>query len=470
MLRKAIYTRYAVSFLGILFTVSSIFFVTFYLDVYEFAVWGIANSLIYFLTQIGQLTYVQYVEKYFPNLEHSEMFSKLIKFIKTVILFLPIWFLILIFLDNLNYFEKYKIENIEILFLLISLSIFIESTNEIISKYVLSIEKTIKYDQIDFILNKFLKLIFFLILLINHYSIYHLLFTNLIIKFFYISIVIVQNGQSLSSIISEFIKAKVFKDNFLSLSYSSAAFLIKTLHVSFLNIVFLIFTPFVSSSEIATFSLCIFIINNLRPVSSSISALLIPKISRNIQLKNKDTKLLNFTTNLSALIGSGFVLASMVLFLLRDFYVLYFDDYLDNFYYLIVLSIFASTINSLYAPKFFHIKFSNEEGKILIFTLINYFSLVALNTFFEGSLNIILIYIIFELINFLIVQSLYYLRKYEGNKIINSPAYIFAAVATSLIYFEIYLNIQILILILLSILLKGIVSISKEYKKYLDIN
>ena len=36
--------------------------------------------------------------------------------------------------------------------------------------------------------------------------------------------------------------------------------------------------------------------------------------------------------------------------------------------------------------------------------------------------------------------------------------------------FEIYLNIQILILILLSILLKGIVSISKEYKKYLDIN
>lgn len=470
MLKKAIFTRYATSSLGIFFTALNIFFVTFYLDVNEFAVWGIANSLIYFLTQIGQLTYVQYVEKYFPNLEHNEMFSKLIKFIKTVILFLPVWFLILICLNYFDYFEKYKIENIEILFLLISLSIFIESTNEIVSKYILSIEKTTKYDQIDFTFNKLFKLIIFLILLVNNFSIYHLLFTNLVIKCLYVLTVIFQNGQNFKSIISEFVKTKVFKDNFLSLSYSSSAFLIKTLHVSFLNIVFLMFTPFVSSNEVATYSLCIFIINNLRPVSSSMSALLIPKISRNIQLKNKDTKLLNFITNLSAMVGSLFVLASMVLFFLRDLYTLYFNDYLDNFYFLIVLSIYASTINSLYAPKFFHIKFSNEEGKILILTFINYFSLLTLNAYFEGSLNIILIYIIFELINFLIVQLLYYLRKYEGNKIINSPSYIFATISTILIYFEIYLNIPLLILILLLTLLIGVVNISKDYKKYMDIN
>ena len=196
MLKKAIFTRYATSSLGIFFTALSIFFVTFYLDVNEFAVWGIANSLIYFLTQIGQLTYVQYVEKYFPNLEHNEMFSKLIKFIKTVILFLPVWFLILICLNYFDYFEKYKIENIEILFLLISLSIFIESTNEIVSKYILSIEKTTKYDQIDFTFNKLFKLIIFLILLVNNFSIYHLLFTNLVIKCLYVLTVIFQNGQN----------------------------------------------------------------------------------------------------------------------------------------------------------------------------------------------------------------------------------------------------------------------------------
>ena len=464
MLKKAIFTRYVTNSLGILFTALNIFFLTFYLDVNEFAVWGIANSLIYFLTQIGQLTYVQYVEKYFPNLEHNEMFTKLLKFIKTVTLFLPIWFLILNYLNYLNYFEKYKIENIDILFILISLSIFIESTNEIINKYILSIEKTAKYDQIDFTFNKLFKLIIFLILLVNNFSIYHLLFTNLTLKFLYIFIVIFQNGQNFKSIIFGFVNTKVFKDNFLSLSYSSSAFLIKTLHISFLNIVFLMFTPFVSSNEVATYSLCIFIINNLRPVSSSISALLIPKISRNIQLKNKDTKLLNFITNLSALVGSLFVLGSMILFFLRDFYTLFFDDYLDNFYFLIVLSIYASTINSIYASKFFHIKFSNDEGKILILTFINFLSLLTLNAFFEGSLNIVLIYIIFELINFLIVQLLYYLRKYEGNKIINSPPYIFATISITLIYFEVYLNISLLILILLLILLKGIVDISKEYK------
>ena len=32
------------------------------------------------------------------------------------------------------------------------------------------------------------------------------------------------------------------------------------------------------------------------------------------------------------MVGSLFVLASMVLFFLRDLYTLYFDDYLDNFY------------------------------------------------------------------------------------------------------------------------------------------
>ena len=50
------------------------------------------------------------------------------------------------------------------------------------------------------------------------------------------------------------------------------------------------------------------------------------------------------------------------------------------------------------------------------------------------------------------------------------PFIYFATISTILIYFEIYLNIPLLILILLLTLLIGVVNISKDYKKYMDIN
>ena len=98
MIRKRALIRYSTYFSGVSTTAVSIFLINYYLDSNEFAVWGVANSLIYILSQLGQLTYVQHVEKYFPNLSDKEKLKTLYKFIKTTIVFFPLWFFVLVLL------------------------------------------------------------------------------------------------------------------------------------------------------------------------------------------------------------------------------------------------------------------------------------------------------------------------------------------------------------------------------------
>ena len=68
MLKRQFLVRYLSYSLGTLLTVINLLLITYYLNIFQFAVWGVANSLIYIFSQLSQLTYVQYVEKYFPNL------------------------------------------------------------------------------------------------------------------------------------------------------------------------------------------------------------------------------------------------------------------------------------------------------------------------------------------------------------------------------------------------------------------
>jgi len=72
MIIKRAIIRYVTYFSGVSTTAISIFLINYFLDSNEFAVWGVTHSLIYILSQLGQLTYVQYVEKYFPNLDDNE--------------------------------------------------------------------------------------------------------------------------------------------------------------------------------------------------------------------------------------------------------------------------------------------------------------------------------------------------------------------------------------------------------------
>ena len=53
MLRKAATVRYFSYILGTLFTILNLFLITSLLDIFQFAVWGVANSLIYIFSQLG---------------------------------------------------------------------------------------------------------------------------------------------------------------------------------------------------------------------------------------------------------------------------------------------------------------------------------------------------------------------------------------------------------------------------------
>ena len=68
---------------------------------------------------------------------------------------------------------------------MITISVVIEASIEIVSKYLLTKEQTIGLDKNEFLYSKFLRLFIFVLLLINGFSIYHLLFTNIVLRSFY---------------------------------------------------------------------------------------------------------------------------------------------------------------------------------------------------------------------------------------------------------------------------------------------
>ena len=114
MFKTAVFTRYTTYMVGILTTAINLLMITYYLDVNEFAVWGIVSSIVYIFSQLDSLTYVQYIDKYFPNMSFEETKIKIYQFLKTIILFSPIWLSFLFLLDGLGYFDKFLIENIYI--------------------------------------------------------------------------------------------------------------------------------------------------------------------------------------------------------------------------------------------------------------------------------------------------------------------------------------------------------------------
>ena len=274
MIIKRAITRYLTYFLGVSTTAFSIFLINYFLDSNEFAVWGVTNSLIYILAQLGQLTYVQYVEKYFPNLSASEKKKTLYMFIKTTFVFFPLWFFILVMLYFLNYFSKFNISNIGYLFLMITISVVIEASIEIVSKYLLTTKDTIQLDKKEFIYSKLLRLFVFTLLLLNGFSIYHLLFTNILLRAFLFLRIINLEKEPFSRVFKNILKTHIWDNNFTKIRYTFVAFGIKALLISFLNILFLFYSSVSSSEAIAIASLGVLIINNLRPAVGSLTSLL----------------------------------------------------------------------------------------------------------------------------------------------------------------------------------------------------
>ena len=451
MLRKAATTRYISNIIGTGFTIANLFVITYLLDIYQFALWGVANSLIYIFSTIGQLTYVQYIEKYFPNYSLEKMNYYLYKFLKTIFFLIFFWLLCLYGLKQVGYFEKFNADNMFILFIIIAVLTFVESSIELSSKYLLALKKTEKYDLNELLIFKFLRLVVFYILLSNSYSVYYLLLTNLILRSLLLVRVLNFESSGIFFVIKSIFKSNIKIDNFENLSYTFVAFIIKTFKVTFLNVLFFILTIYSDNETIANYSLGILIINNLRPIFASLSGLLTPIISSNIAKQKNSAELFSLVNYLNKL-SIGFVILLTIYVTEYQFLIDYFlESFNNNVYKIILISVFASSITSLYTPKFLDVLFSNNEKKLLKLVGMNYFSCIAIYYAFGYfyNVNIFYIYILFELINLFLFSALY-----KGEKRSNYFSYSFLFTFT---YLGLYLYSTNLYMVLLAVCLIALI-------------
>tara|TARA_B100000941_G_scaffold196692_1_gene142597 strand:+ start:4 stop:1440 length:1437 start_codon:yes stop_codon:yes gene_type:complete len=465
MLRKAATVRYFSYILGTLLTITNLFIITYLLDIYQFAVWGVANSLIYIFSQFGQLTYVQYVEKYFPNFDKDKMNYFIYKFLKTISSLFFLWLLILFILEYVGYFDKFNAENLYIIFILISLLTIVESSIEVSSKYLLALNETRKFDLYELLIFKLSRLVIFYFLLINDYSVYYLLLTNLVIRSIFLASVLNYEKKGLIKIIKRIISSKIFDDNFKNISYTVKAFSLKSIQVTFLNVIFIILTTFSSNETIANYSLGILIINNIRPIISSLSSLLSPIISVNVEKSKDNSELINLVIFINAVL-IAFISISGYFVTEYQFIINLFLQSFDNDIYLIILiSIYASSIASLYYPKFLNLLFSNYERQLLIYFSLNYVG--CLTVFYTLSItyetNLIYFYIIFEVINLTITGYLFRKLNLNNNKNLLSISMLFVTIVIILKIFN--YPISSLLVVVIFLILFGFDSL-RLYKKF----
>jgi len=451
MFQKAVLTRYATYTVGIATTVVNMFMITYFLDVNEFAVWGIASSIIYVFSQLGQLTYVQYIDKFFPNMSLEECKLKINQFLKTICLFSPLWLSLFFIMDGLGYFSKFYIENIYILFLMLTSLVVLESSIEITSKYMLAINKSQSFDLNEFITLKLLRSLLFFVFLYSGFSIYHLFFISILLRSYFLLSILARNEESVLEFLKNIISANVFKNNFVDIHYTTVAFIIKTLQTTFLNVIFLIYSSFSVNTEIATFSLGILIINNLRPVISSFSSLLTPIISKRAKIGNESSNFLTFTSFLNTLISSFFVAGSFIIFIYRGLISEYFFEYTGNVIFVIVFSIIGSTFMSIYQPTLMFIKFSEKEKELLKLVFFNYLFLLIIFSFLQyfNLGNLIIFYMLFEIINLVICNYLFIRNFEKRNLFIYSYSYILNVVYLVMISINITINLYLAIVSIL---------------------
>ena len=451
MIIKRAITRYVTYFSGITTTAISIFLINYFLNPNEFAVWGITNSLIYILAQLGQLTYVQYIEKYFPNMNDEIKKKTLHMIIKTTFVFSPLWFIVLVILDYLNYFGKFNISNIVYLLLMITISVVIEASIEIFSKYLLTKKETIQLDKNEFIYSKLLRLIIFTVLLINGFSIYHLLFTNILLRaLLFIKIISLENEPT-SVVFRDIIKSNIFINNFSKIKYTFVAFGIKVLLISFLNLLFLFYSSFATSETIAVASLGVLIINNLKPAIGSLTSLLSPMISENVEKSIKNTELINNFLFINSFSASVFLVVSIIFVYAYNYFfniealVGYNPDWV------ILVSISACTISSLYYPKLWHVKFANLENqllKLLLSIFIATFLLFALAPF---NVDLLIFYMLFEVLVYFACSILYKTQFPKFKNRLSPSLYISGVIVLFYLYNFPYIFLPLTIYIVVSI-------------------
>ena len=238
---------------------------------------------------------------------------------------------------------------------------------------------------------------------------YYLLLTNLIIRSSFLLSVLNYDKRGIVNIIKSILSSRIFDDNFKNISYTSKAFILKSLQVTFLNVIFIILTIFSDNETIANYSLGILIINNIRPIISSLSSLLSPIISKNIDKRKDNTQLLNMVIYINGIIISFITLITIFVTKYKFIISIFLESFNPNIYSIILISVYASSIASLYYPKFISLLFSNYEKKLLFYFFLNYIGCLGLFYFLSNinDVNLIFFYIIFELVNLIISRTMY---------------------------------------------------------------
>lgn len=459
MIRKAAIYRLSTYSSGAILQIITLYLIIKYLEIYQFAIWGVANSFIFVFSIIGQAGFGQNIEKYFPNYKSKLRNILFFKFLKSIILFIPVWYFVLFLFNYLGYFAKYNANNLFILFLIIAFSSVSESLIQIFKSFLLIENLTKEYDLIDLFYGKVLKIIIFAILLTYGFSVYYLLFFNLIFRIFEIfhlmKIKNLLNYETLKNIIT----VKLSKDTFINFKYNIFAFLDKAFYVSFINVLFLISTIFTENLEISHFSIAILIINNLRPVMGSLSSLISPIISRNINQNISSKKISNSVIVTNSIFVT--VVINVALFLVNKHFL--YDDlffqYDIGIYKIIFTGVIASCLNSLYFPSYIENLYSNKERKMVVFTIINQIICVLLYLILKDIVlnNFIILFLFYEFNNYIFNTILLNRNKKLFNVAIsnlrNLRISLFVTILTVVFYFlDIYLyTFQIAITILLLI-------------------
>ena len=99
-------------------------------------------------------------------------------------------------MDGLGYFSKFYIENIYILFLMLTSLVVLESSIEITSKYMLAINKSQSFDLNEFMTLKLLRRLLFFVFLYSGFSIYHLFFISILLRSYFLLSILTRNEES----------------------------------------------------------------------------------------------------------------------------------------------------------------------------------------------------------------------------------------------------------------------------------
>lgn len=397
-MNNAAIARFLSYSIGLLIQISIIFLLITKLEIYQFGLWGIAMSFVFVLSTISQISYFQNIEKYFPNFSKKKRQYYFIKYIKTIFVCNPIILLILLIIKYSGYFEKFNITNINYLLIMLACLSTIESCLVISDGYFVATEKSKIFDTYELFFYKVPRLFVFYFLLNNGYSVFYLIFITIILRFLFLISILKNEFIKMNKLFIGFQKNSIFKDNFKNIKYNFFAFGNITLYLSFINIIFLITSNLLINIDIAHYSLMVIILNNLRPIMSTIPSLLPPIISNSIK-NNLDLKFqIKNIEIINQLLISMFLLAVLTVIQFNDLFSNFFSGYFDGIYKLIFLAVFASTFNSIYFTKYVEQLFSKKEIEIFRFNFLSYIFCIFI---------FYIIYEYFYLINFIYIFMLY---------------------------------------------------------------